>query len=150
VEYKAEGQKELIRSLLRTHVPQFLPRILAALEKSEPTFVEEGPNDPLVDGFIVFLVARACLKSAAFDDEREWRMIKCTPVNGTTEQFRPSKGLPLPYWPIVLKSPDVPITGIMVGPGANQERKQKAIERFVAKHGLAHVEVTRSQIPVLI
>lgn len=37
-----------------------------------------------------------------------------------------------------------------VGPGPQQERKQRAIERLAKKHGLGHISITRSEITVLL
>jgi hypothetical protein len=107
VEYSEDKQKELIRSLLRTHFPPFLSTAL--------TGVDESAIHLRLIGEFALLVARACLKSAAFDDEREWRIIRFGLLEDSTERFRASKGLPLPYRPIEIKSPEVPITGIMVG-----------------------------------
>jgi hypothetical protein len=142
VEYNADKQKELITSLLRTHLLPYLSKALIGVDQRD---IESS-----LIGTIALQVARACFKSAAFDDEREWRIIILGPLDSTNERFRASKGLALPYFPIEIKTPDLPITGIMVGPGPNQERKQWAIERFVTKHGLGHIKVTRSEIPVLL
>jgi len=140
VEYSEDNQKELIRSLLRTHFPKYLSSALTGANK--------GAIDLVVTGTNAVLLARACLKSDAFEDEREWRILTLGPLESATEKFRASKGLPLPYHPIDIKFPNLPITGIMVGPGPQQERKQRAIERFVGKQG--HIKVTRSEIPVLL
>jgi len=94
--------------------------------------------------------ARYFLKSRAFSEEREWRLVGWQPP-GTSEQFRVKNGIFVPY--IEFRAPrrtTLPITKITIGPGLHPQQAADSLMRLLAQLKLSHIPVEASPIPIRI
>jgi hypothetical protein len=83
------------------------------------------------------------LKSAAFVEEKEWRLL-CYTVDGVsdTTDFRPTTSKLIPFHSLDLsKTPDI-IGSVTIGP--KHETDARVIKRFLNQHGHHNVEILRS------
>jgi hypothetical protein len=97
---------------------------------------------------LALLEAKPFLKSAAFSEEREWRIATIQDPAG--EGFDARNNMLVPYRRFPLeKLGKVPITRILIGPGHQRPKEAKAsLERFLRDQGLGYITVAASPIPV--
>ncbi len=84
------------------------------------------------------------MKNPSFSEEKEWRLFRIQP-DGTPE-FRPAHGIIIPY----LALSNIPLavfSSVILGPTAEPEFGRRALNLFLERYQLGHVEVRRSQIP---
>lgn len=88
-----------------------------------------------------------CLvKSNAFKDEREWRVVVAEVSRKPILEFRPSSTLGVvPY--IVLRLPSKAIKSIVVGPGRHGKLRAESVKQLLAQLGMSDVEVINSEVP---
>ncbi|HXM43274.1 MAG TPA: DUF2971 domain-containing protein [Bryobacteraceae bacterium] len=95
------------------------------------------------------LTVRAFLKSAAFREEKEWRIIAFHGTDIHEELYRPSNNLLVPYCALPLGNPeDIPITKIVIGPSLHPKAAEHSLRRFLDKIGLTGVDIDVSPIPL--
>jgi hypothetical protein len=95
------------------------------------------------------LTIRAFLKSAAFREEREWRVIAFHGTDIREELYRPSNNLLVPYCALQLGDPDdLPIAKIIIGPSLHPKAAEHSLRRFLDKIGLTGVGIDVSPIPL--
>lgn len=92
-------------------------------------------------------------KHPAFKNEREVRLHVYRSADATDGlRFRPGALGIVPYVEIDLKDPGTKqmtlIREVIIGPQPNELESQRSVKRFLAHHGLQHVEVRLSRVPL--
>jgi hypothetical protein len=134
-----------------------LDELVAAEQKASPElvmmkrdirYVSEAQEAEVPDEPQKFLDRLAFVKSEAFAEEHETRIMMAAPHGGPRRiRFRSSEEMLVPYVAIFGEPKRLPITGIIVGPGPLQRRCAAGVVQFLRAHGLG-VEVTLSGIPL--
>lgn len=93
----------------------------------------------------VLLPTLASLKNAAFQEEREWRLITVGSEGLETTQFRVGALGLVPYIPLQL--PPDSIAEIVIGPGANADLRKHGVIRFLSTKRVGNVSVRQSTAP---
>lgn len=83
------------------------------------------------------------LKDAAYSYEKEYRFAGFIPDMPT--HYRHKGGLAIPYKEIYF-SKDI-LTGIIIGPAANQKRVEDSLRNFLNAAGMEHVNIKCSSVP---
>ncbi len=86
------------------------------------------------------------LKSPAFAEEREWRLLSFS-VRGVSEKTRffPALSKLIPFRLIELSRTDRPIESVVLGP--KHQTPPHLVKRFLAQNGFSDVTVTKSTAP---
>lgn len=99
-------------------------------------------------------VAAAFHKDPSFSAEEEWRLVTRLPVNqqGMSKgvRFRETPHGLTPYLEIKFQeSPsETPISGIIIGPGGDFERRKRALRMLLLSHGYPEtIEIKPSKVP---
>jgi hypothetical protein len=96
--------------------------------------------------FIFFLTTYMLqMKNPAFREESEWRLLKISP--NETPKFRPARGIIVPYLELSNIPPDV-FKSVTLGPAIEPKFGLRPTKIFLESHGMRHVEVRQSQIPL--
>jgi Protein of unknown function (DUF2971) len=85
------------------------------------------------------------MKNPAFREESEWRLLKISP--NETPKFRPARGIIVPYLELSNIPSDV-FKSVTLGPAIEPKFGLRPTKLFLESHGMAHVEVRQSQIPL--
>jgi hypothetical protein len=85
------------------------------------------------------------MKNPAFSEELEWRLLKISPEE--TPKFRPARGIIVPYLELSNIPPAV-FKSVTLGPAIEPQFGLRPTKLFLENHGMAHVEVRQSQIPL--
>ena len=93
----------------------------------------------------VLLPTLASLKDAAFQEEREWRLITVGSEGLEAVQFRVGALGLVPYIPMQL--PPDSIAEIVIGPGANADLRKHGVIRFLSTRRGGNVSVHHSTAP---
>jgi len=113
-----------------------------AVESAVSTVLRDVAPEPVghpgVTGFYrarsLVLPALAEIKHEAFAEEREWRLIAVASIGEADVYFRSG---PLGVTPYVnLQLPVGSIAEVVVGPGREQELRQRGVERLLTERGL--------------
>jgi hypothetical protein len=83
------------------------------------------------------------IKNPAFREESEWRLLRID----ETPKFRPARGIIVPYLELSKIPPDV-FKSVTLGPAVEPEFGLRPTKLFLESHGMTHVEVRQSQIPL--
>jgi hypothetical protein len=160
VQYSLDQKKEMIRT-----------RIAALNEILEPIANElEPPSDEEVRGLAPLLqritasfrTAMALAKHAAFEEEKEWRLVrtlwkKHVPTADWPVKVRPIRGKLAPYVPISWVLPNISasqgvrgINGVRCGPSVDPALQEKAVRDFLVGQSCweARNQVVRSGVPL--
>lgn len=93
---------------------------------------------------IQLLSAVVRLKNPGFAEEEEWRIMMIAP--DVEPQFRAGRLGILPY--VALQFLPRVVVSVMEGPSRNAEYNAKALRFLLDRHGMEHVRVLRSAIPL--
>lgn len=85
------------------------------------------------------------IKNPAFREESEWRLLSIG--SEETPKFRPARGIIVPYLELSSIPPDV-FKSVTLGPAVEPEFGLRPTKLFLESHGMTHVEVRQSQIPL--
>jgi hypothetical protein len=141
VEYEEREQKQILRQML-----EYLTTDGALVQEHGGQLYSKIAAELINALFFV----RAFLKSPAFREEREWRIISFPESDGHKESFRASKNVVLPYceMPLGEFSYELPITKIIIGPSLNPEAARKSLRRFLNSVEMGNIEIESSPIPL--
>ena len=160
VQYSLDRKKEMIRTRIDA-----LNEILApiASELEPPSHEELRGIEPLLQRITAsFCRTMALMKHAAFEEEKEWRLVrtlwkKHVPTADWPVKIRPIRGKLAPYVPISWVLPNAStsqevrgIAGVRCGPSIDPEIQQKAVRDFLtgANCWEARRQVFRSGVPL--
>jgi Protein of unknown function (DUF2971) len=118
--------------------------------KKDIVYADEGemPQVAEANGDSKFLDRLAFIKSEAFREENETRIMLAVPPDGARLiRFRDSAELLIPFVEIFSGRRMLPITQIIVGPGPLQRRCAAGVVQFLRAHNL-DVDVRLSEIPL--
>jgi len=85
------------------------------------------------------------MKNPAFKEELEWRLLRIG-VNEMSK-FRTTRGIIVPYLELPNIPPDV-FKSVTLGPAIEPKFGFRPTKLFLGSHGMAHVEVRQSEIPL--
>lgn len=85
------------------------------------------------------------IKNPAFKEESEWRLLRTG--SNETPKFRPVRGIIVPYLELSNIPSDV-FRSVTLGPAVEPEFALRPTKLFLESHGMTHVEVRQSQIPL--
>jgi hypothetical protein len=168
VRYGSEGLAELVEPIVKTVVEKFLPHGEFArfndgitVEEALSRFSKRDPSDKLVKPESIEaalhilelsdLISKAFhfriyeIKPTAFQEEREWRLIRYRHLAPHPEiSFRSSNSAIRPYIECLMADPaKEAIKSVILGPRNTSEPSW--IRAFLDSCGLGHVKVTKSQ-----
>ncbi len=126
------------------------PEFMAAAIQLRVSAAHTVGRSALLRPSVTVGAARYFLKSPAFSEEQEWRLIGWLPP-GTSEQFRVKNGIFVPY--IEFRAPrrtTLPITKIIIGPSLRPHKAHDSLTRLLAQLKLGHIPVEASRIPIRI
>jgi hypothetical protein len=119
-----------------------------AMMKKDVRYVSEAEEAAVPDEPAAFLDRLAFVKSEAFREENETRIMLAAPHRGPRRiRFRASEDMLIPFVEIFRERKALPITQVIVGPGPLQRRCAAGAVQFLRAHGL-DIEVTLSAIPL--
>jgi hypothetical protein len=90
----------------------------------------------------------ASVKDGAFSEEQEHRIVvtRRTAWSSAPVEFRLGAGSLIPY--LSIDAPlDDGLERVVIGPGPDAERREKAVRDLLISRGLGHVAIARSQAP---
>ncbi|MGC1301866.1 MAG: DUF2971 domain-containing protein [Caulobacteraceae bacterium] len=121
---------------------------LSALEEDRD-FIEASSVRELNDAaYKVLSQLIPQFKHNGFRDERESRLIVQHRTLRDGVSFRANKNVLVPYLKLgPLGESELPIVGLMIGPGKDQVLTRRSVEMFLHKHGYASCKITLSQVP---
>jgi hypothetical protein len=96
----------------------------------------------------------ALMKDAAFNEEREWRLVRMALVSQRKNgiKVRPISGRLTPYvrvpWSVQRNGEATGLEVVICGPSDEPKLKVEATQIFLASHGWANVKVTESGTPL--
>jgi Protein of unknown function (DUF2971) len=132
--YDKEEQRRPVLNLVRRACEIAAKRDLKADEW--PDFTEE---------FIFRLTTyMPQMKNPAFSEESEWRLLKISPDE--TPKFRPARGIIVPY--LELPIPSDVLKSVTLGPAIEPKFGLRPTKLFLESHGMRHVQVRQSQVPL--
>jgi hypothetical protein len=119
------------------------------LRQATPAVGPEKATLAAVGIFIAgFYFVAPILKHQKFSEEREWRLVRPTGwVGEPGAKFRDGGNLLVPYLPVSIKDPALPILHVYVGPTPHQMLEGRALIALLAQKGVSSGEVRSSQIP---
>jgi hypothetical protein len=113
-----------------------------------PSNLDEAAVQVAHDIFRDFDVVAARMKDAAFDAERETRLIVLRRDSDYPILVRQGRNGLVPYVEIELdRPPRLPLREIVVGPSPHQQLQCRAVEAALRMEGIFGVEVSRSNVP---
>lgn len=87
------------------------------------------------------------MKSAAFSEEREWRLAIPGYPAGLKPSFRVAIGGIIPY--VALRFDFGSIAEVVIGPTVDRDRGRIAVEALLKASGIAQVTISTSGIPFM-
>jgi hypothetical protein len=85
------------------------------------------------------------MKNPLFREESEWRLLKIGP--NETPKFRAARGIIVPYLELS-NIPSEVFRSVTLGPAIEPKFGLRPTKLFLESHGMAHVEVRQSEIPL--
>jgi len=155
--YKTDEQDEAIESAVE-RVTGILAELETAVGSLDTHF---GENARVVKRRIHSAVyaevvrLQACLKSPAFQEEKEWRIVQFVHPQADEPKirFRSSEGGIVPYLELQLSEathdsqPTLPIESVVLGPTVDPALIEEALRFMFSKRGDPAVKVTASRVP---
>lgn len=138
VEYEENTQRNILQQMLK-----YLHRDITFRQKAG----EQVYSKLAAELMNALLFVRAFLKSPAFREECEWRIISFPKSDEREELFRASKNMVLPYCRLPFGD-QFPITKIIIGPTLNPTAAQRSLRRFLNSIEMNTVEIESSPIPL--
>lgn len=143
--YDGTRQRRMVVDLVERSLAQDFNTKEGYVDRANPYTVVVLPTG----GDFAYELARLAplIKSAAFMEEREWRLISTTPLQNRQLKFRPGASMIIPYHEFDLgKETANYISSVTLGPTPHQELA-KAATNAVLSCSHANVRVTCSKIP---
>jgi hypothetical protein len=142
--------------IMQVHYGRVQPRkqILSQIRQHLPDIVDDWDymitllSDAEIREKFAQIVGAAIprFKHLGFREENEWRLVVMNPDTGSIN-FRPRSQLMLPYIKLSLGKGQLPITGVTIGPGIQDEAVAKSMEYFLNKYGYNGSLVSSSETP---
>lgn len=145
-EYSQTDQEEAVLSVLARLIDLILLGTKRVGTKQEPNLHLASLEDPALINVTVSelqdLAAR--FKHPAFEPEKEWRLIRRSPLYPKIPYYRPGRYCPIPYWKFKLNE-QRPVKRIIIGPNQYQDLAYEALHsRYTAINA---PYIGRSSIP---
>lgn len=144
IEYDPSEQDSTLRESIGAHLSTLDPKTTL------PETVAHIVDTSILSGIVL---SAAQFKDPAFREEREWRLITFEEMDtkDSRVKFRSSGQGIVPYIPISLANSSglLPIRSVTVGPGADRERRIRAVRALLSSSGysLNDIEVISSNVP---
>lgn len=141
--YDAERQRELVSALVGEVFEQNCEWC--------DTRPEEAQYLPLGGNLNAYLHRYApILKSSAFTEEQEWRIISRPLMNGLERfAFREGRSMVIPYYRFPLQEGNLSfqLDEVVVGPTPNSTQSVRSVSNFLVSQSLRDVPVNSSKVP---
>jgi hypothetical protein len=165
VEYNRAKQVEHCEHVLNAILPFLEDMTVTRTMHTDMTVTYHGK---IPVGEFIFKVAQEWLldellsfKDAAFEEEKEWRLIarpRLFRLQGRDDRgktpnkfyFRPHRGLLIPYLKLMPVSGKLPIASVRSGPSIDATKAEASIRLMMRQHGFADIAFMGSAIPVII
>jgi hypothetical protein len=134
--YNKGEQRNLVEELILNSLKQDFNTIPSRIDPSRPRTIIALPTG----GDFALNISRLApvIKSHAFHEEAEWRLVSIKGINVKNMAFRPGKSMITPYIPIKLGSDkSAYLESITVGPTPSVELSQLSISSLTAHWGVA-------------
>ncbi len=87
------------------------------------------------------------IKSSAFQEEKEWRLVSTQGITNERLSFRPSRSMLTPYFKFLLgRERESYLRSVVVGPTPHQELAEMATRNLLSR-SLGRIEVKSSKAP---
>lgn len=145
--YNEGEQRELIEQVVTAALDQDFNTRRSRVDPTRPRTIIVLPTGG--DFAKRFAQLAPLIKSSAFYEEAEWRLVSDTGVDVRTMCFRPGKSMLVPYVPFTLGAKKGSyLEGVTVGPTPHKQLSEYAIHSLLARWRCAHPPKVRcSKIP---
>lgn len=144
--YDGENQKRLVEQLVESSLREEFPTVPFKRVSGKPRTLIVMP----MGGDFPTNIARlaSVLKSSAFHEEDEWRLVSDDGIDVRNMQFRPGLSMLLPYASVALGDKNQYLHSITVGPTPHPALATEAVGGMLGNQGLAQgVTVHASDAP---
>jgi hypothetical protein len=140
--YEPDSQSQLIRETV-VCVCKTLLKVSARIEQRRD--IKELARQAALFAFKILCQFAVSLKSPAFREEREWRVIDYVPFERTVA-FVVRRGIVVPY--VSLSLPMSALMRVQIGPTLEPQSALRSVKEVLRSHGLDRVTFDCSAIPL--